>query len=194
MVAFLLSLVGCRAENRLTPLSSDAVVLCFGDSLTFGTGAEPGQSYPDVLPRLINRPVVNAGIPGETSGEALARLPGELDRVQPRLLILCTGANDILRHMDLKQAAGNLREMVKLARGRGIEVVLIGVPHWEVGLQPTPFYGAVAQELNVPLENRVFAKVLARSELKGDEIHPNAAGYRKVAEAVVSLLARSGGV
>ncbi len=193
-MAFLLLLFGCKAENGLAPLSSDAVVLCFGDSLTYGTGAEPGQGYPEELARLINRPVVNSGIPGETSGEALARLPGELDRTQPKLLILCSGANDILRHMELNQAAANLREMVRLAQGKGIGVLLIGVPHWGLGLRPTPFYDVVARELNVPLENRVFAKVLAKGELKADPVHPNAAGYRKVAEAVASLLARSGGV
>ncbi len=192
--ALLFGLVGCKDTASLAPLSTDAVVLCFGDSLTYGTGAEPGNSYPDELARLINRQVVNSGIPGETSGEALARLPGELDRTQPKLLILCSGANDILRRMDLNQAAANLREMVKLAQGRGIGVVLIGVPHWGFGLQPTAFYGALAGELNVPLENKVFAKVLANDELKADPVHPNAAGYRKVAKAVAALLARSGGV
>ncbi len=194
LLAFLFSLAGCNYSAKLAPLSPNAVVLCFGDSLTYGTGAEPGSSYPDELAKLINRTVVNAGIPGETSGEALARLPGELDRTQPKLLILCTGANDILRRMELKQTAANLREMVKLARGRGIGVFLIGVPHWGLGLQPTPFYGALARELDLPLENRVFAKILAKDELKSDPIHPNAAGYRKVAQAVAALLARSGGI
>lgn len=194
MMAMLLTLCGCNGKNGLAPLSSDATVLCFGDSLTYGTGAAPGQSYPDNLARFINRPVVNAGIPGETSGEALARLPGELDRVNPKLLILCSGANDILRRMDLKQAADNVREMVKMAHGRGIPVVLIAVPHWGLGLQPTPFYRAIAEELKVPLENKILTKVLAKDELKSDEVHPNAAGYRKIAEAVVELLARYGGI
>jgi acyl-CoA thioesterase I len=193
-VAFLLLLAGCTSGATLAPLSPDATVLCFGDSLTYGTGAEAGSSYPDELAKLINRRVVNVGIPGETSGEALARLPGELDRNQPKLLILCTGANDILRHLDLKLTADNLREMVKLAQGRGIGVMLIGVPHWGMGLQSTPLYAAIARELRVPLENRVFAKVLAQRELKSDPIHPNAAGYRKVAQAVAALITRSGGI
>ncbi len=194
LLLFLFSLVGCTSGARLAPLPPDATVLCFGDSLTYGTGAEPGSSYPDELARLIGRTVVNAGIPGETSGEALARLPGELDRVQPKLLVLCSGANDILRHMDLNRAAANLREMVKLAQGRGIGVILIGVPHWGLGLLPTPFYATIARETGVPLENRVFAKILAQRELKSDPIHPNSAGYRKVAQAVAALMARSGGV
>ena len=193
-LAAVLMLTGCNGKGALPPLAGDATILCFGDSLTYGTGAEPGKSYPDELARLVGRPTVNAGIPGETSGEALERLPGVLDRVQPKLLILCSGANDILRRMDLNQAAANLREMVRLAQGRGIPVVLIGVPQWGLGLQPAPFYRTVAAELQVPLENRVLARVLARSELKADPVHPNDAGYRKIAEAVAALIGRSGGI
>jgi lysophospholipase L1-like esterase len=193
-LALVLSLVGCKGKNGLAPLSSGATVLCFGDSLTYGTGAEPGKSYPDELARLINRPVVNAGIPGETSSEALARLPGELDRVNPKLLILCSGANDILRRMDLNLAAVNVREMVKLAQGRGIDVVLIAVPKWGLGLSPAPFYREIGAECGIPVEEKVLKKVLERRDLKSDEIHPNAAGYRKIAEAVAALLARNGGI
>jgi lysophospholipase L1-like esterase len=170
------------------------MVLCFGDSLTFGSGAEPGKSYPDKLARLINRPVMNAGIPGETSGEALARLPAELDRSQPKLLILCSGANDILRRMDQKLAAANVREMVKLAKGRGIDVILIAVPQWGLGLTSAPFYREIGTEFAIPVEEKILKKVLERRDLKSDEVHPNAAGYRKIAEAVAALLARSGGV
>ena len=146
LLLFLFSLVGCTSGTRLAPLPPEATVLCFGDSLTYGTGAESGNSYPDELGRLIGRTVVNVGIPGETSGEALARLPGELDRTQPKLLILCSGANDILRHLDLNQAAANLREMVKLTQRRGIGVVLIGVPHWGMGHLQTPFYATNDRE------------------------------------------------
>ena len=190
----MLVVLGCRDPARLIPLSPGATVLCFGDSLTFGTGAEPGKSYPDELARLINRQVINAGIPGETSGEALARLAGELDHSRPKLLILCTGANDILRRMDLGQAAANVREMVKLARERKIDVVLIAVPQWGLGLTPAPFYREVGKELSVPVEERVLAKVLQRTDLKADQVHPNAGGYRKIAEAVAAMIAKQGGM
>ncbi len=193
-MALFLSVVGCTGKSRIAPLAGDAMILCFGDSLTYGTGSEPGKSYPDELARLLGRPVANGGIPGETSGEALKRLPGELERVQPRLLILCSGANDILRHLDLNQAAVNLREMVLLAKGRGIDVVLIAVPRWGLGLSPARFYGEVAAECGVPVEETILKKVLGRRELKSDEVHPNAAGYRKIAEAVAALITRSGGL
>ena len=193
--AFLLLVVlGCQDQGRLVPLPPGATVLCFGDSITFGTGAEPGKSYPDELARLINRNVINSGIPGETSGEGLERLSGELVRCQPKLLILCSGANDILRRLDLGQAAANVREMVKLAKGQGIDVVLIAVPRWELGLTPAPFYRDIGKEFGIPVEEKILKKVLERPDLKADPVHPNAAGYRKIAEAVAALIAKNGGV
>ena len=97
-------------------LAKDAVILAFGDSLTFGTGAAPGESYPAVLERLVGRRVVNEGIPGEITGEGLERLPEVLRREKPALLILCHGANDLLRFLDKRRAAANLRAMIRLAR------------------------------------------------------------------------------
>src|SRR5918995_5522262 len=110
---------------KMARLPPDAVVLAFGDSLTFGTGASEPESYPAQLEALIGRRVVRAGVPGEVSAQALARLPGELDEHAPRLLLLCIGGNDFLRRLGNQQAERNVRDMVKLARSRGVAGMLI---------------------------------------------------------------------
>ena len=121
-------LMACSSGAKLPRLAGDAVILAFGDSLTFGTGATLTESYPAILERLVGRRVVNSGVPGEVTGEGLSRLPEVLEREKPALLILCHGGNDLLRRLDQQQTANNLRAMIRLARERGVAVVIIAVP------------------------------------------------------------------
>lgn len=187
-------LLSCSRQPQLPPLAEDAVVLAFGDSLTFGTGAGPGESYPEVLAQLISRPVIKSGIPGEVSADGLARLGEVLDAEPPALLVLCHGGNDLLRRMDLKQTADNLRAMIRAARERGIAVALVAVPAPGLGLTPPPLYEELAKEFSLPLEAKIVATVLTDNSLKSDYVHPNAAGYRRLAEAVAALLRQSGAI
>jgi lysophospholipase L1-like esterase len=187
-------LAACSGQPKLQRLPADAVVLAFGDSLTFGTGANPGESYPARLETLIGRRVVSSGVPGETSAEGLARLPAALEDSKPQLVILCEGGNDFLRKLDEAQAAENLRAMIRVAKAHGAQVVLIAVP--KPGLLPSPaeFYSNVAKEFSVPNEESALRKILTDNALKSDLVHPNAAGYARLAEAIAMLLRKSGAV
>ncbi len=192
----LLGLAACGDEEtdaRLSPLGSQALVLAFGDSLTQGAGARPEQSYPAVLEDLIGRRVLRAGVSGEVSSEGLQRLPALLDRYRPDLLILCHGGNDLLRRLDRRQLAANLEAMVAEARTRGIETVLVGVP--EPGLwldEGGALYRDLARRLALPYEGQALAHILADNKLKSSLIHPNAAGYRMLAERLATLLQTHG--
>jgi lysophospholipase L1-like esterase len=193
-LALCTALAACSKAPGLAPLASDAVVLAFGDSLTYGTGAAEQESYPAQLERLIGRKVVRAGVPGEVSAQALARLPAALDEHAPQLLVLCIGGNDFLRRLGSAQAADNVRAMVKLARGRGIGVLLVGTPEPGLLPAPPPFYADIAEELGVPYEGGAITEVLKDASLKSDPIHPNARGYRVIAERIAERLKKSGAI
>jgi acyl-CoA thioesterase-1 len=187
-----LQLVGCQREAALPALPPDAVILAFGDSLTEGTGARADKSYPAVLEALTGRRVVNAGKRGEESDAGLARLPGVMAEIKPQLVILEHGGNDILRHRDLHRTEENLRQMVLLVRQDGASVVLVGIPSLGFFLGTHPLYEHLAESLNVPLEGDALADILGKGDLKSDFIHPNAAGYRALAEAICRLLVERG--
>ncbi len=187
-------LTGCSQVAQSPHLAADGVVLAFGDSITAGTGASSGESYPEILGSLIGRSVVNAGVPGEVTAEGAARLPELLESVKPALLILCHGGNDLLRHMDQRQAADNLRGMIRMARERGVAVVLVAVPSPDLSLKPPAFYDELAAESGLPIESKALGKILGKGSLKSDYIHPNAAGYRQLAEALAALLRKSGAI
>lgn len=186
---------GCGAEVPALPrLASDDPVLAFGDSLTYGTGAKPEESYPTVLAELIGRPVIAAGVPGETTAGGLARLDTVLDEHEPKLLLLCLGGNDMLRRESTSTTEANLRRIVEVARARGIQVVLIAVPEPALFGGPAPFYEVIARDFALPLENEALNDILRDNALKSDQIHPNAAGYRRLAHAVAELLRDSGAI
>ena len=194
-LAIAAALAGCGGSTvKIPKLPGDAVVLAFGDSLTFGTGATPDKSYPAALERKIGRKVIAAGIPGEVSAAGLARLPEVLDEVKPKLLILCHGGNDMLRKLGIKQAGDNIRAMVSMARSRGMEVVLLGVPSPGLLLSTADLYDDIAKEMKLAYEGKAITKILSDGALKADTIHPNAEGYQRLADAIAELLKKSGAI
>ncbi|MGQ0511142.1 MAG: arylesterase [Betaproteobacteria bacterium] len=194
LAALLLPLAGCGDKPKLSRLASDAVLLAFGDSLTFGTGAREEESYPAQLAALIGRTVVRAGVPGEVSATGLARLPATLDEHQPRLLLLCHGGNDFLQRRSKSAAAANVRAMIRLAKDRGVDVLLIGTPEPGITVTPPEFYEEIAQAFSIPYEGDVLGRVLKDGSLKADQVHPNARGYRLIAEKIAELLRKAGAV
>ena len=194
IVLLALLATACGQQAKLSPLPSDAVVLAFGDSLTYGTGANEDESYPAQLEKLIGRRVVRAGVPGEVTAQALARLPAALDEHAPRLLLLCIGGNDFLRRLGNAQAEANVRAMIKLATDRGVQVLLIGTPEPGLKVSPPGFYARLAKEFRVPYQAGAITDVLTDASLKSDQVHPNARGYRIIAERIAEDLRKSGAI
>ncbi len=133
-------------------------------------------------------------MPGEVSAQALERLPAAIDEYAPRLLILCIGGNDFLRRLGNAQVERNVRAMVQLAKSRGIDVLLIGTPELALFPSAPAFYDTVAKDLGVPYEGGVITEVLKDTSLKSDPIHPNARGYRVIAERVAERLKKAGAI
>lgn len=187
----LLWLSACDQTPQLTPLSQNATILAFGDSLTYGTGAGLANGYPAQLEKQLGKRVVNAGVPGEVSRAGLKRLPQLLEQHRPELVILCHGGNDLLRRQSQDELRDNLRRMIELIRQQGAQVVLVAVPAPGLLIEPPQLYTDLADEYDLPCQADILAKLLTTSEFKSDLVHLNAAGYAKLAEALVTLLQKA---
>lgn len=187
-------IASCGDSAKLQLLPSDAIILAFGDSLTYGTGTSRDKAYPAVLESLIQRKVINAGSPGEITEKALQRLPSLIKQYQPTLIILCEGGNDILRKLDLNKTKDNLQQMIDIARQQDIQLVIIAVPQFDLYLNASPIYRELADANKLVIENTILSHILGTGTLKSDHIHPNEKGYRLLAENIKSLLIKTGAI
>jgi lysophospholipase L1-like esterase len=192
--AALLLFLNMKPSSPATePLTADMTILAVGDSLTHGYGAPEGQSYPALLSKMTGYHIINAGVNGETSEEGLRRLPKLLATHHPKLTILCFGGNDILQRKSLAALKTNLIQMIEMTKASGSDVLLIAVPNMTLfGLDPLDLYEEIAQETDIPLLSGIFSEILSQPSLKSDQVHPNAAGYQKLAEAVYESLKENG--
>lgn len=175
-------------EIANVPLRSGPIV-AFGDSLTEGVGAPAGQSYPDQLSEMIGRPVVNRGIRGETTAEALVRLDRDVLSLSPSVVLICLGGNDLLQMKNVEGTFRELETIVRRVSAQGAMVVLIGV---EGFMLVSPDFGEKYEDLAdrfgcVYVED-ILGGIIGRSKLTADHLHPNAAGYAIVAERIAKKL------
>ena len=182
---------GCGRHPRIARLSESSVVVAFGDSLTAGTGASITESYPSVLADMIGCRVVNAGVPGEESSAALRRLPTVLQKERADLVILCQGGNDMLRKQEDGVIRRNLDAMVSMVHDAGADVILIGVPRPGLRLKVPLFYQQIADKNGIPCDSATIAQILSSPSFKSDYAHPNAAGYRRLAKSIATLIRKS---
>ena len=189
-VLLLLGSFGCGGDSfdyvRNLGSTSEAIV-CLGDSLTEGVGANPGEDYPSVLSRELAFPVVNLGRRGDTMAQALARLPEVLER-NPRLVIVLLGGNDFLRQVPRSETKTNLVEVVRRLQAHGAMVAIAGM---RLGLftdEFSPIYEETAEQLGAYYIPQVTQGILSDPQLKSDPIHPNAAGYRLLGQRIAEQL------
>lgn len=192
------ALAGCgRSQGKAQPVPAGSTVLALGDSLTYGTGASAETSYPTVLAGLTGWNVVNAGVPGDTSAQALARLPALLAEHRPKLVIVSIGGNDFLRKLPESDTRANVHAACKLALESGAQVLLVAVPRATVAaalgqMTDHALYAEVAKDLNIPLQREGWGEVLAQAELRSDQVHANAKGYAQFARSVQGTAAAAG--
>ena len=192
------ALAGCgRDKKTAQPVPPGSTVLALGDSLTFGTGASAETSYPTVLAGLTGWNVVNAGVPGDTSAQALARLPALLAEHQPKLVIVSIGGNDFLRKLPESDTRANVHAAGKLALEAGAQVLLVAVPRATVAaalgqMTDHALYAEVAKDLKIPLQREAWGEVLAQPDLRADAVHANARGYAQFARSVQGTAAAVG--
>ncbi|HEX2254803.1 MAG TPA: GDSL-type esterase/lipase family protein [Thermoanaerobaculia bacterium] len=181
-LALPLAALACGGPDVPNLHSDGSTIVCLGDSITAGVGAAADEAYPARLAELLGVEVVNAGVSGDTTADGLARLDAAL-AADPWLVIVGLGGNDMLRRLPAERAEENLRALVDGVLAAGAVPMLVEIEG--------PFGGAygamfdrLEEDYDLPVVEDVLGDILTDRALKSDAIHPNAAGYDRLARAV----------
>ena len=163
-------------------------IICFGDSLTYGTGAGPGMDYPSQLSKMIARPVINAGVPGDTTTRALKRLEQDVLSKSPDLVLITLGGNDLKNGIAKDVAFKNLKMFVESIQGQGARVVIGGL---KIPLRDRGFgkgYRQLVDRTGAVLITNILEGIMGNRKLMSDPIHPNEDGYKIMAERFLEAM------
>jgi acyl-CoA thioesterase-1 len=185
LVAWLLLRPGADYANF--PPAATGQWVAFGDSLTEGFGASEGNDYPAVLGRKLGVSIRNFGKSGETTSDGLTRIQ-EVAQLSPRVVLLCFGGNDSLNQESRTQAFVNLGRMIDRLHQEGSFVVLIGIRSASLRDQNEKHFAKLAREKRVLYVPDMLRGLVFKPVYMSDAIHPNDAGYQKIAERLEKKL------
>lgn len=179
----------------LPAAAAQRTALVFGDSLSAAYGLSPEQGWVHLLGERAKRSgldwrIVNASISGETTAGGLRRLPEDLKRHKPDLVVIALGANDALRGQPVQGIRANLEQMVKLARASRAEPVLVGImipPNYGIdyAAQFRDLYGDLAAKHRIAGVPFLLEGVADKPELfQPDQLHPVASAQRRILDNV----------
>lgn len=190
LFAGILLLVGFLAWNRFFNVHvtnenpSGANIIAFGDSLTSGVGASQGKDYPSQLSEMTGRTIYNMGVPGETTEDALRRLESDVLRNNPRIVIVLLGGNDMMRRLPVENTFRNLETIVTRIQDTGALVVLVGVNSLLFTDSHAGEYKRLARRKGAVFVPNILGGIIGDRKLMADQVHPNDAGYRLMAERI----------
>jgi lysophospholipase L1-like esterase len=199
---------GCdngTAANIFDANNTGISLVCLGDSLTAGHGATtPGvddetKSYPAYLQAKINIPVVNAGITGNTTAQALFRTYTDVIKENPRIVIIELGGNDLFQGVPPETTKNNLQKIINLVNNGKRKIYIarfyteevarsmadsVGINNYSVQTflitQYNTMFYALAASNNVELITDIWEGVWGIH--MSDVVHPDAKGYEIMAD------------
>ena len=165
-------------------------IICFGDSITYGTGAPDGEDYPSRLAALLKRDVVNEGVEGDGTADALGRLDKDVLENDPYLVIVEFGGNDFLNKVPKEETLNNLRQIISRIQAKGAMVALCDLSSGVILSGYRKDYRKLAEETRSIFVPRLLEDILTDTTLKSDDIHPNPRGYGIIAKKVYAAIRR----
>ena len=181
--------------------SNQIKIMLYGDSLMAGYGLSQNENLSSVLSSMFNVgeskvQIINASVSGNTSSNGLARLDWSLAD-KPDIVILCLGANDMLRGIDPKLTKQNLNKMIEKMLKNGSKVILAGMRSPDsMGKNYQQKFDPIYKELSeehylIFMPFLLEGVALERDYLQNDYKHPNTLGVSIMASNLYPYILQS---
>lgn len=171
------------------PREKSGPIILFGDSLAEGVGATEGNDLATQLGKLLGVPILNYGVSGDTTRDGLLRLESALAE-DPRLVIILLGGNDFLRKIPREETFQNLEKIVSAFQAQGAIVMVLGVRSGLIGGGADEEFETLSERTGSAYVSDVLSGVFGKTDLMSDAVHPNDAGYGKIAERLAPEVAK----
>lgn len=186
-IVAVLSFFYFQTETIANYPSKGTDVIAFGDSLVEGVGAADGDDFVSLLSQKIGQPIVNLGRAGNTTADGVARID-QLDAYNPKVVLLLLGGNDYLRKIPISDTRKNLEILIQDIQARGSVVLLLGVRGGILNDRFAAEFENLRDTYQTAFVSDVLGGLLGNGKYMADAIHPNAAGYRIIAERIYPVL------
>ena len=175
-------------KHKNTANSTNLIVF-FGNSLTAGEGAGDGEDFPNLIGKTLNVPIVNAGVSGNSTADALLRIDKDVLSKHPSIVVIELGSNDLLEHIDIEVSRRNLDLILAKVKPTDVKIVILGAKFFLFNQKYETDWTNLAKKYNATYVPDILEGIIADQSLKFDDIHPNAKGYQKIAEKLMPIIA-----
>ena len=165
------------------------LIIFIGDSITAGQGAGAGEDFPSLIGKTLNVPIVNAGVSGNTTHDALLRINEDVISKNPSIVVVELGGNDLLERVDIEVTTRNLDLMLSKIKPTGAKIVILGVKFLVFNKKYETDWQSLAKKYDAIYVPDILEGVITDQSLKFDDLHPNAKGYQKIAEKLTPIIA-----
>lgn len=179
-----ITLFGCAKQEIRNIDSKGKNIICFGDSITFGYGVNPGEDYPSVLSKISGKQIINAGVDADTTVEALKRLNSDVLDKEPFLVIIEFSGNDFLKKIPIEITEKNIKKMIDKIQARDSMVALVDTSAGFFLPEYRRILRKIAKEKGAIFVPEVLSSIITNPNMKSDFLHPNAEGYKLIAERI----------
>lgn len=185
---FILASVFLLYPKQKTIANATGPIVFFGNSLTFGQGAGSGEDFPTLVGRALDVPIVNAGVSGNTTRDAVLRVDKDVLSKNPSIVVVEFGANDLFEHIDSQETNRNFEVILSKIKQTNAKIVILGVKIFLFNVKYETDLQSLAKKYNAIFVADILDGITYDNKLRFDDIHPNAKGYQKIAEKLTPII------